>query len=87
MHRLPVCCNRLGNRIRANSFVSFYYGVSLLQTNSIAGARNIFDQLYAGQSAFKFEAAFYLALSYLKDDNKAQCKEWLKKIPADATQL
>jgi thioredoxin-like negative regulator of GroEL len=67
-----------------NSFVSFYYGVSLLQTNRIAEARTIFNQLYAGQSAFKFEAAFYQALTFLKEDNKALCKEWLQKIPADA---
>lgn len=67
-----------------NSFVSFYYGVSLLQTNRIPEARTIFNQLYAGQSAFKFEAAFYQALTFLKEDNKDQCKEWLQKIPADA---
>jgi hypothetical protein len=64
--------------------VNFYYGVSLLQTNRIGEAREIFNQLYAGQSAFKFEAAFYQALSFLKEDNKALCREWLQKIPADA---
>jgi hypothetical protein len=68
----------------ANSFVDFYYGVSLLQTNRLPQAREIFNQLYAGQSAFKFDAAFYQALGYLKEDNKALCKEWLQKIPADA---
>lgn len=67
-----------------NSFVSFYYGVSLLQTNRIAESREIFNQLYVGQSAFKFEAAFYQALTFLKEDNKTLCKEWLQKIPADA---
>jgi thioredoxin-like negative regulator of GroEL len=67
-----------------SSFVNFYYGVSLLQTNRIAEAREMFNQLYAGQSAFKYEAAFYQALTFLKEDNKALCKEWLQKIPADA---
>ena len=69
----------------ASSFVSFYYGVSLLQTNRIPEARTVFNQLYAGQSAYKFEAAFYQALTFLKEDNNALCKEWLQKIPADAT--
>lgn len=69
----------------ANSFVAFYYGVSLMHTNNIIGAREIFNQLYAGQSAFKFDAAFYQALTYLKEDNKVLCKEWLLKIPADAS--
>lgn len=68
----------------ANSLVNFYYGVSLLQTDRIAQAREIFNQLYSGQSAFKFEAAFYQALTFLKEDNKAMCKEWLQKVPADA---
>jgi tetratricopeptide (TPR) repeat protein len=68
----------------ANSFVNFYYGVSLLQTNRIAEARETFNQLYAGQSAFKFDAAFYQALGYLKEDNKEQCRAWLQKIPSDA---
>lgn len=67
-----------------NSFVNFYYGISLLQINNIARARELFSQLYAGQSAFKFDAAFYQALSFLKEDNKALCREWLLKIPADA---
>ncbi|THU33578.1 hypothetical protein FAM09_25885 [Niastella caeni] len=68
----------------ANSFVYFYYGVALLQTNRMVEARTVFDKLYAGQSAFKFEAAFYQALGYLKEENKALCREWLAKIPADA---
>ena len=68
----------------ANSLVNFYYGVSLLQTNNITQAREIFNQLWVGQSAFKFDAAFYQALTYLKEDNKPLCKEWLLKIPADA---
>jgi predicted Zn-dependent protease len=68
----------------ANSFVSFYYGVALLQTDHLPEAREVFNQLYAGQSAFKFDAAFYQALGYLKENNKTGCKEWLQKIPADA---
>src|SRR5688572_6580089 len=75
---------RVKQQDTANSFVNFYYGVSLLQTNRIAEAREIFNQLYAGQSAFKFEAAFYQALGYLKEDNKTLCREWLQKIPSDA---
>jgi thioredoxin-like negative regulator of GroEL len=68
----------------ANSFVDFYYGVALLQTDRLPEARGIFNQLYAGQSAFKFDAAFYQALGYLKENNKTGCREWLQKIPSDA---
>lgn len=68
----------------ANSFVNFYYGVALLQTDRLQEAKGIFNQLYAGQSAFKFEAAFYQALGYLKEGNKELCRAWLQKIPSDA---
>ena len=40
--------------------------------------------LYSRVSLFKYDAAFYMALSYLKEKNKPGCKEWLNKIPADA---
>ncbi|HEX6431607.1 MAG TPA: hypothetical protein VF008_28145 [Niastella sp.] len=69
----------------ANSFVNFYYGVALLQSDRLPEARGIFNQLYAGQSAFKFDAALYQALGYLKENNKDLCREWLQKIPADAS--
>jgi predicted Zn-dependent protease len=68
----------------ANSYVNFYYGVALLKNGRVAEARRIFEQLYAGQSAFKFEAAFFQALGYLAEKNNAASKEWLHKIPADA---
>lgn len=64
-----------------NSFTSFYYGVALLQSNETGRARTILNRLYAGESAFKNEAAFYLALSYLKEDDKTTCINWLQKIP------
>ncbi|OQP64844.1 hypothetical protein A3860_19000 [Niastella vici] len=70
----------------ANSTINFYYGVALLQTDKLKEARDIFNRLFAAQSAFKFEAAFYQALGYLKEGNKVACKEWLQKIPADANE-
>lgn len=67
-----------------NSFAQFYYGVALLQTNRLDEARGIFSRLFQGASVFKYEAAFYQALTYLKEDNKQACRQWLQKIPADA---
>ncbi len=37
-----------------------------------------------GESAFKYEAAFYEALSFLKEKDNGTAKDWLEKIPADA---
>ena len=67
-----------------NTFVQFYYGIALLQNGNIEKSRAQFDELYNGKSLFKYDAAFYMALIYLKENNKVVCKEWLNKIPNDA---
>ena len=67
-----------------DNFATFYFGVALLRTNQIVIARSYFTQLFNGESVFKYEAAFYNALTYLKEENKTACREWLQKIPADA---
>ncbi|MBO9562907.1 MAG: hypothetical protein J7621_09045 [Niastella sp.] len=67
-----------------NSFAQFYFGVALLQTNQIPLARASFEKLIKGESAFKYEATFYEALSYLKEKDEDAAKDWLEKIPADA---
>jgi TolA-binding protein len=67
-----------------NSYALFYLGVSLLQTDQVTYARAIFEKLFKGESAFKYEACFYEALSFLKDKDKDTAKDWLEKIPSDA---
>jgi predicted Zn-dependent protease len=67
-----------------DSFTQYYYGLALLQKGEPGEARKILEPLHSGESAFKYEATFYIALSYLKEENKAACREWLQKIPADA---
>ena len=67
-----------------NTFVQYYYAITLLQNGGIEKSRVQFTGLYNGESLFKYDAAFYMALSYLKEKNKAVCKDWLNKIPADA---
>ncbi|MBB5440540.1 tetratricopeptide (TPR) repeat protein [Pedobacter sp. AK017] len=65
----------------ANSLVAYYYGITLIETNKADEARRILIGLYAGKSVFKYEAAYYIGLSYLKQNNHAQALEWLEKIP------
>lgn len=67
-----------------NSYALFYFGVALMQSNQVPRARAVFEQLVKGESAFKYEATFYEALSYLKEGDKDAAKDWLEKIPADA---
>jgi hypothetical protein len=67
-----------------DSFTNFYYGVSLLQNGKLAQSRVVLSALANGESAFKYEATYYQALTWLKEGNKETCREWLQKIPADA---
>jgi hypothetical protein len=67
-----------------NSFLHYYYAIALQLNGEIEKSRSEFLPLYNGSSSFKYGAAFYMALSYLKEKDKTTCKEWLDKIPADA---
>lgn len=67
-----------------NSYALFYFGVAFMQSNQVPRARAVFEKLVKGESAFKYEATFYEALSYLKEGDKDTIKDWLERIPADA---
>lgn len=67
-----------------NSFIQYYYAIALLETGKTDSARNILMDLHRGQSVFKHDATFYMALSYLKEDDPNNCLLWLLSIPADA---
>lgn len=67
-----------------NSMLQYYLGIALLQSGKEDKARPVLTQVYNGTSAFKYEAAFYMALSYLKVKDKNNCRQWLQRIPADA---
>ena len=67
-----------------NSYVHYYYAIALLQSGETERSRNELTQLFNGTSVFRYDAGFYLALSYLKEKDKTNCASWLNKIPADA---
>jgi len=64
--------------------LQLFYAISLIETNNYTKAQLFLDQLREGNSVYKHKATWYLALSYLKQDQKEECKSTLKEIPADA---
>ena len=68
----------------SNQAALFYKGVALLHTGGLEQARQDLTKVFAGVSLFRYEAAFYMALSYAQQKNNAVAKEWLDKIPAGA---
>lgn len=65
-----------------NSLVAYYYAITLIQDKQENKARGILQTLYNGESAFKYDAAYYMALSYVKQKDNARAKKWLNLVPA-----
>lgn len=64
--------------------LQYFYAIALIETNDYTKAELFLDQLRGGNSVYKDKATWYLALSYLKQDKKGDCKAMLQQIPADA---
>jgi tetratricopeptide (TPR) repeat protein len=65
-----------------NPSLSYYFAITLVETGKEYEARTIFMNLYKGETVFKYDAAYFVALSFIKEGNKAAAVEWLQKIPA-----
>lgn len=57
-----------------------YKGITLLELRRPADARTILTPIAAGNSALRGEARWYLALSYLMENNATACAAALKSI-------
>lgn len=69
----------------SNSQMALYYrGVAATHTGETAGGLADLKKVYGGESVFKYDAAFYIALYYAQQQNKKEALSWLKLIPADA---
>lgn len=64
-----------------NSMVAYYYGVALVETDQFDAARNVLMKLYAKSSVFKYDANYYVGLSYVKQKNNIDAIFWLNQIP------
>lgn len=67
-----------------NPLLTYYFAITLIETKQTYEARTLLMHLYEGQSAFKYDAAFYAALSFVKEDNDKEAITWLQKIPQES---
>ncbi|HXD79650.1 MAG TPA: tetratricopeptide repeat protein [Puia sp.] len=72
------------NSDSSNQLARFYRGVARWRLGETEGARADLRAVYAGRSLLQYDAAFFLALSYATEKNKAAALEWLQRIPHDA---
>ena len=68
-----------------DSFTKFYHALSLIHIDSSMKAMPILTKLYEGESVYKYEAPFYIALGFVKQNRSLdQARVWLQRIHADA---
>ena len=67
-----------------NQLALLYRGIAGLHTGSIGASRGDLVKVYNTGSLVRYDAAFYLALSYAQEKDYDTARDWLKKIPADA---
>jgi tetratricopeptide (TPR) repeat protein len=63
--------------------IQYFYAISLLEDNQFQKAESNLSELKSGTSIYKTKAAWYLALSKLKQKDYKSCKEILLTIPDD----
>ncbi|MFN0291083.1 hypothetical protein [Pedobacter helvus] len=85
-HEAKIALAKLKSADPENAMVAYFYGVSLIETNEAAKGRLLLEDLFKGKSVYKYDAAYAVAMSYLKEDKKADTKFWLEKIPDGAVQ-
>ncbi len=63
----------------------FYRGVTLLHLKREAEAQQDLKAVFEGESIYRYQAAYFMALSYLEKGDKSNCRKWLQKIPEEAS--
>lgn len=61
-----------------------YYSMLLIADNSLETSREVLYPFATGNSLHKNDASYMLALSYLKDGDMENCKNWLKKVAVNS---
>lgn len=76
-----VAFKKLISKENNNAELKLYGAISNIELNNFASAEALLQDLKNGNSAFKNKATWFLALSKLKQDDKAACVAVLKTIP------
>jgi hypothetical protein len=64
--------------------LQYFYAIALLETSDFTKSDLLLNAILSGNSVYKYKAAWYLALSKLKQENTGDCKMILEQIPPEA---
>ena len=67
-----------------NAELKLYRGIANVELSNFEVADALLSNLQKGNSAYKYKATWYLALSKLKQNENDECLQILKTIPEDA---
>ncbi|SHM68944.1 hypothetical protein SAMN05444266_1106 [Chitinophaga jiangningensis] len=67
-----------------NAQALYYRGLAGIYTTSPAQGIADLEKTFAGESVFKYDAAFYLAVHYAQRHQTDSAASWINKIPAEA---
>jgi len=80
---LPLL-NRAVEADSSSQLALFYRGIAAWHTGDLSLARASLQTVFDRGSLLKNEAAFYMAMTFAREKNKALALDWLQKIPATA---
>jgi tetratricopeptide (TPR) repeat protein len=81
--RYPEALNALEGLLAQhpdNAAAELYRGICLLQLKRPVDARRALEPLAAGPSALRADAIWQIALSFLSENNTADCAVWLRRL-------
>ncbi|MHA4894725.1 tetratricopeptide repeat protein [Pedobacter sp. PWIIR3] len=64
-----------------NPLLSYYFSITLIETSQAMEARTVLVNLYNGDSVFKYDAAYFIGLSFVKEHNNAEAVKWFQRVP------
>jgi len=75
--------NQIIEKTPSNLEIQLYKGISLIETNQFSEADELLSGLSKTNSAYKYKAKWYWALSKLKQEDNESCIKLLKQIPKE----
>lgn len=65
--------------------IIFYRALCQLQLGQLTAAQSAFESISRGTTAFNLDALWFLALTYLRQKDKAACRDVLERIPPESS--
>lgn len=83
-YEAKLIISKLYGKNPSDERLAYYYAMVLIADGRMETSRQILQPLLKNGSDFKADAMYMMALSYLKEEDTANCMQWLREIPQGA---